>query len=304
MHTPRTRLVRPFIAAALAGAAAVGLLACLEDFKVLPPGAADAASQVDSASPPVDGAAPPVDGAVDSPTDPDAGPKPTRCDGVVPPVGVNAGDFLCADFDSPMLGKAWDSVFRSDGGTIEKTSDVAVSQPNAMTTTARGSFSEGTMLWKKGGPQAFSQATAAFHINPSILGGVVPAADGLLELMRISTSNASVTFGFSRGSNDFGGAPYYGYFVNVSAFGGAAAIKRFTISTVQLDANVWTAVKLIWEAATGNVVVLYNNNKIFSETGFSSLDTVVSFRLGAFAAGDVGIMPAHRFDDVELSIRR
>ena len=205
---------------------------------------------------------------------------------------------------SPLLSKGWDSITRTDGGVIEKTSDVAVSQPNAMSTTASGSFGQGTLFWRKGAAQRFTEATAVFQINPTVLGGVVPAATGTLELMHITTSNASVTFGYSRGSNDFGGPPgYYGYFVNVAAFGGAAAIQRFKITGAPLEPNVWTEVKVSWEA-TGSVIVLYNKTKIFSETGFSSLDTSVSFRLGAYAAGNVGVMPFHRFDDVALSIRR
>lgn len=304
MRTTRTRLNRLLFASAVAGLAAVGLLACFEDFKVLQP-ETDAAPQVDSATPQVDSATPPAEGGLDAAVDGEAGPKTTHCDGVAAPVGVNPGDFLCADFDSPMLMKGWDNITRTDGGVIEKTMDVAVSPPNALSTTASGSFGQGTLTWKKNGAQKFTGATAVFHINPSVLGGVVPAAQGTLELVHITTSNASVTFGYSRGSNDFGGPPgYIGYFVNVAAFGGAAAIQRFKITAVQLDPNVWTEVRLTWEAASGIVAVAYNNNKIFSQTGFSSLDTSVSFRLGAYGSGDVGIMPLHRFDDVELSIRR
>lgn len=303
MRITRTRLIRGLFAAAATGAAAVSLLACLGDFNVLPP-ETDAASKVDSATPPIDGTTPPGDGGFDARDDGDAGPRPTRCDGVATPVGVNPGDFLCADFDSPVLSKAWDSVIRTDGGVIEKTSDVAVSQPSAMSTTASG-FGQATLLWRKGGAQRFTEATAVFQINPSVLAGVAPPATGTLELMHITTSNASVTFGYSRGSNDFGGPPgYYGYYVNVAAFGGAAAIQRFKITGAPLDPNVWTEVTVTWEAAGGSVIVLYNKTKIFSETGFSSLDTSVSFRLGAYAAGNVGVMPLHRFDDVALSIRR
>ena len=198
--------------------------------------------------------------------------------------------------------KGWDAITRTDGGTAEKTTDVAISNPNALSTNAQGFGAEGALTWRRNGPMTFTEATAIFHINPGVIGGVAPPSSGTLELMAMTTSNASVTFGHSRGSTEFDGNPYYGYFMYNAAFGGAAALNRYKIAT-SLVPDSWTEVKVVWEAA-GKFNVFYNGINVLGISGFGSTDTSVSFRLGATASGNAQLMPVHRFDDIELSIRR
>jgi hypothetical protein len=177
-------------------------------------------------------------------------------------------------------GKGWDDVMRKNGGTADKTTDVAVSMPNAMVANALGTGSEGAFYWKRSGANPFIEASAVFHINPTTLAGVLAPSSGVLQL----------------------GAQYIGYFMENTTFGGAAAITRHKIAT-PLAPNVWTEVKLVWEAA-GKFNLFYNDINVLGISGFSTADTMVGFRLGAFASGNMGPMPVHRFDDVRLSIRR
>jgi hypothetical protein len=289
--------------ASICGTAGMGLSACLEDYTVLPPDAGGGPAGFDSSMPPGQEAGPTPDAGADVGSDADAAMPRTHCDDVVAPVG--AAQFLCADFDSPLLSKGWDKVERTDGGTAEKTQQVATSPPNALVTTTTG-FAYATLTWEAKAAKAFSEATALFQINPTQLAGVMPAASGVVELVHITTSNGSVTFGYSRGSSTIEptGAQYYGYYVSNAAFGGAAAIQYYPITTVQLPTTTWTEVKITWEAG-GKLNVYYNNINVLGVGGFGSMDTNVSFRLGAYASGDTGpVMPAHRFDDVVLSVRR
>ncbi len=282
-----------------------GLVACLDDYKVLPPATDSGAlpGSDSSTTPPVD-----FGGSTDGSTgtdsavapDVDAGPAPTHCDGVIAPPG--AVDFLCADFDSPVLEKGWDSVTRTDGGLAEQSMAVATSQPFSLVTNTVG-FGSATLSWKKSGAVAFTEATTVVQVNPGQLGGVAPPSTGTMELVHMTTSNASVTFGYSRGSTEFDGAQYTGYFIYNAAFGGAAAISRTKITAVQLIPNVWTEVKIVW-GSDGKLNVFYNNINVLGINGFSTNDTAVTFRLGASAGGDVGAMPVHRFDDARMSIRR
>jgi hypothetical protein len=298
--------VSPFLGstllvAAAATASSAALFACLDGYRVAQD-EADAASGVD-ASPagPGEGGGPTDSGADSAPArDAEAGPPGTFCDGVVAPPGVT--DFFCADFDAPLLAKGWDDKTTTNGGTLDKTTAVAVSQPSALVATAFGTGSEGTLTWKKAGAKKFLEATAVLQINPSVLGGVAPPSQGTLELVHITTTNASVTFGVSRGSTSIDGNPYVGFYITTAAFGGAAALKNAVVSTA-LAANTWTDVKLVW-ASTGKVDLFYNGISVFSDSGFGSQDTSVSFRVGARARGDLGAMPAHRFDDVQLGVRR
>jgi hypothetical protein len=293
------------IAASSVGVLGMGLGACLDDYTVLPPDAG-ASPGVDSAPPPAQEAGPiaPEAGTDATPgTDAEAGGPKTHCDTVMPPAMAN--QFLCADFDSLLLSKGWDDVMRNNGGTAEKTMDVAFSAPFALAANASGSNSAGVLTWKRSAPTAFLDAMAVFRLNPGMLGGVAPASQGVIELLTISTTNASVTFGYSRGSTVFDttGAAYTGYFVNVATFGsGAAAVQRNKVNNV--PANVWTEVKLTWESS-GKTNLFYDNANVLGIAGTGSNDTQVSFRLGAVGNGGVvGAMPVHRFDDVELSIHR
>ena len=291
------------VASVACGACLVGgaaLVAC-EDFNVLPP-VTDSGPGFDSSTPPTEEAGPKADAGADADAGSETGPPQTYCDSVAPPVG--SVHFLCADFDSPLIGKGWDDVTRKVGGMVDKTTDVAVSMPNALLATAKGVGSEGTLTWKRIGANRFTEATAIFSINPTILAGVALPSAGVLELLHITTTNGSITFGYSRGSTDFDvtGARYTGYYVSNAAFGGAAAIMRYKVPTA-LDPQVWTEVKLAWEAS-GKFNLSYNGINVLGIAGFSTMDTSVSFRLGAYADGDLGIMPQHRFDNVGFSIRR
>jgi len=178
-----------------------------------------------------------------------------------------------------------------------------VRAPFAFLTNAEGFGAQGALTWAKTGAKAFTGATAVFHINPSQLGGLAPASPGTLELVEITTNNALVTFGYSRGSSMIDGAPYIGYYIANAAFGGAAALNNYKITAVQLVVDVWTEVKLSW-LSSGQFDVSYNGINVLSQSGFGSNATKVTFRVGAFASGNAQMMPPVRLDDVELSIRR
>ena len=298
----RSLVRRSFFVALVAVSAGAGLLACLEDFKVLAPTADSGTPGVDSSISPVPEAGPGIDSATpDASVDADAGRPPTHCDSVVAPAG--SADFFCADFDSMLLAKGWDSVGRTDGGTADQTNVVAVSPPFSFLSNVQGFGAQATLNWAKTGAKAFSEATAIFHINPSQLGGVAPASPGTVELVEITTNNALVSFGFSRGSSMIDGSPYYGYYIANAAFGGAAALVNYKITSAQLVVDVWTEVKLSW-LANGHFDVSYNGISVLSQAGFDSNATKVSFRVGAYANGNAQVIPAARLDDVELSIRR
>lgn len=288
------------------------LFACsaiLGDFEVEP------ASSADTGAPTSDtGSSGSNDGNVTADTstlpdgggeDADAAKPKTYCDDFVPPVG--ADQFFCADFDSLVLGKGWDNAQRSDGGTLEKSSDLFVSAPNSMLTAAVGGPADGYFVWKRAGAKAFDQAIARFKINPGQIGGLSAPTETLLQLAEIRTSNALVAFGYSRGATGFQDAPssstqHFGYYVSNAAFGGAAILQKFRI-TQALPPNVWTGVDITWEK-DGKINVSYNNLSVFAKAGFPSNDTVVTFNIGAQLGTNGGVMPPHHMDNVELSIRR
>lgn len=296
-------LGRGLLVSSVVMAAGGTVVACFDDYRVGDVATDAATTGPDSAttSPP-DGGSSTNDAATDAPptgNDAEAGPPPTFCDGVIPP--ANVVNFLCADFDSLVLGKGWDDVTRLNGGTIDKNNAVAFSPPSSMVANALGTGSNGSLTWKKVGAQRFVEATALFQINPGILGGVVPPSQGTLDLVHITTTNASVTLGLSRGAT-FEGAAYFGYFMGTAAFGGAAALTNYKIPTA-IDANVWTEVRITWEAG-GKLNVFFGGQNVLGVAAYASNDTSVTFRVGAVARGNMGAMPVHRFDNVQLGIRR
>ena len=96
------------------------------------------------------------------------------------------------------------------------------------------------------------------------------------------------------------GQPYFGYYLN-GATTNPASSQYFALPALTED--TWSLVRLYWDAG-GNYAVYIDGVKRESQANVPLADTSITFRLGAFGSGDVGVMPFHRFDDVELSVKR
>jgi hypothetical protein len=155
------------------------------------------------------------------------------------------------------------------------------------------------------GAQNFTEAALRTQMNPTQLGGVV-SYTGSVKLLEITTSNALVSFNFTRGANLSPPANmmgYSGYYLTASAFGGAAIKSDYVVGTA-LQPNTWTDVKLDWLASTGNMKLTYNGITIVNQTGYGSTDTQVKFTVGSLASGQVSVSESMRFDDVECTVSR
>jgi len=259
---------------------------------------AAATTTADSAPPPApDSSTPPADATTADAAD--AGPK-TFCATQLAPVGFV--DFFCADFDGQgAVDEGFTSKKLSDGGVLSRTTTVAFSQPAALLTNGMGTNRVGSVSWLKAGPTPFVQAVLTARINPDITAGVVPPGTGSVKLLEIRTGNALASVNYTAGAN-VGGNAYTGYYFEGRAFGGGVALTQEVITT-RLTSSVWTDVKLTW-SSNGAVTVAYNDVNVFSDMGFSSTDTSVTFTVGSEGSGTTGAVAAHRYDNVTFAIRR
>lgn len=301
------RGTRAFLFLALVGTCGASLVvACVGDDPVgtgsdsgTPIVASDAS--VDTAVTPTPGpdTSTPVDANVADTNVADA--AKTFCSTQIAPVGFT--DFFCADFDGTgPVEEGFTNKTLSDGGVLSRTTAVAYSAPNALFTSALGTNRVGTLSWRKTGGATFTQAVLTARVNPDILGGVVPPGTGDVKLLEITSSNALAAVYYTAGGSVGGTANYTGYYYEGRAFGGGVALKQFPITT-RLTSSTWTEVKLTW-ASTGAVTVAYNGVTVFTDSGFSSTDTALTFTVGSAGSGTTGAVPPHRFDDVMFAIRR
>jgi hypothetical protein len=233
----------------------------------------------------------------------DAGRPRAYCDGRSAPSGVS--DYLCASFDSQQLDEGWSGRTRTDAGLAEQTSLVARSAPFSFLAATMGDASE-TLWWRKTGAQAITGVTAIVHLDPRGDGERVPISEGTLALVRIAAASGvpgapQAYFGFSAGALEVRKTLFFGYFVTTWSDSTDSASTRLIIP--QLPSNVWTEVKIVWET-TNQLNVFYNDTNVLSMPAPFFESTSATVTIGAETVGQVGVVPAHRFDDIELSIRR
>jgi hypothetical protein len=256
-------------------------------------------SSPDAASP--DTALPLGDGGGTADTGVDATKR--HCETLVKPAAPT--EFFCADFDGPDASEGWTNTFRVDGGIFGLTTAAAVSLPQALEVKPPpGVIGNGTgpaLQWASVGGKNFVQAELRARMNPANSGGLA-SYTGEIKLLEITTTNALAAFYYTQGANLTAESNYVGYYIKLAGFGGAAEQTDFPVTT-PLSTAVWTDVKLTF-FASGRVTLTYNGISILDQTKYPSMDTSVTYSVGAAASGDVNEPKAMRYDNVELTLVR
>lgn len=297
---------RALLLVALVGACtASAIVACVGDEPVTTAGDSAAPTPTPTSTTPTDSSTPPPVPDAGKPADasvPDAADAArTFCSTQIAPVGFT--DFFCADFDGAgPVEEGFTGKTVSDGGVLSRTTVVAFSDPSALLTAGMGTNRVGTLSWRKTGGARFTQAVLSARVNPDVLAGVVAPNTGDVKLLEVTSTNALVAVYYTAGGSVGGAANYTGYFFQARAFGGAATLKELPITT-GLTASSWTHVKLAWDA-DGSVTLSYNDVPIFTDRGFASVDTALTFTVGSAGRGTTGGVPPHRYDNVTFAVRR
>jgi len=228
-----------------------------------------------------------------------------HCQTVSKPVAPT--EFFCADFDGPDASEGWTTTVRTDGGTLDLTTSAFTSPPQGLVVhpaIATGTGSGPELNWKSVGAMNFQKAVLRAHMNPTNPGGVT-SYTGIIKLLEITTTNALVAFYYTEGANLVSNPAsnnYVGYFIKAAAFGGAAVQSDYPVTT-PLSPTTWTDVKLTWQS-TNQVDLSYNNVSVFNKAIYGSVDTSVTFTIGAASSGQVSEPKQMRYDDVEITLDR
>lgn len=303
---------------ALAAVVSLGILAaCVGDDAVpVPPGTTDGATMGGDSGGGPDGGGPGTDGAVgdsgasDAPSDADADAGPlTFCQGKPKPVGVD--DYLCADFDKGPLDAGFTGVFLTAMGTLESTSVVAASAPNALLANMNSSDTAiqqrgGALEWTVTGAAQIKTVSINVKINPSLDTSAYAPSAGTIELVGIEmpgVANVSVRYQDSKAVNGDLPANYVGYYLHNELYAGA--VGHLPISPAFAN-GVWTTLKLDLNFTNNkgtlsqNGVVILNNVNVATQPS-SNITFDVGYRR---RSGTVARPTAHRFDDVMVEVTR
>lgn len=281
------------------------------------PEAEDAATTSDGSAQPDGGGAVPDggvkdSGASDAPADADADADagaPTFCQGKPKPVGVT--DYLCADFDKGAVDAGFTSTFLTAMGTLESTSLVAASAPNALLANMNSLDSAiqqrgGALEWTSTGATQIQTVSITVKINPEVAVGAYAPSPGTIELVGVeipSVANISLRYQDAKSVNGDLPANYVGYYLHNELYAGA--VGHLPISPAFTNA-VWTTMKLDLNFTTNkgtltqNGIVVLNNVNVATQATSS-----ITFDVGhRRRSGTVARPAAHRFDDVIVEVTR
>ncbi len=229
---------------------------------------------------------------------------PTFCDGIRKPV---VDDYLCADFDSSPFAKGWDAPnAETNIDNLGVVGDIFVSKPFALRASTMMSPTEASLKWTSKKSTLVSEASASFQYNLKYVEGHSSSVDGNVELLRVESPGPSITFGIAnaKANTPFPqvvGTPPVAYLKYLSADG---TEQNLTLSK-SLNLTTWNDLKLVWTLGMEGVITLVINGvNAFSVRGYRGSFYSVTFHIGGKATGDVSVMQEHRFDNVQLSVRR
>jgi hypothetical protein len=249
---------------------------------------------------------PPADAPVD--TDADAA-EPTFCDGNPKPVGID--DYLCADFDRGSINAGFTSTFFTSGGTLEPTSVVAASAPNALLANMSASDTAiqqrgGALEWLVTGTKQIKTVSITVKINPNVDGTVFAPSPGSIELVGIEIpSVANISLRYQDGAATNGDLPsnYKGYYLHNQLYAGA--VGHLPISPAFASAQ-WTTMKLDLNFSTNKGTLSQNGSVVLNNVSVATQPTSnFTFDVGyRRRSGTVARPTAHRFDDVIVAVTR
>ncbi|MFO0662493.1 MAG: hypothetical protein U0174_01015 [Polyangiaceae bacterium] len=251
----------------------------------------------------------------DAGTEPDAANKPdadagplTFCATQAKPLA--AADFLCADFDHPKLEEGFTKILMltaPDAGppTITRIQNEFVSAPNSLLTVPPSGTSGqrgATLEWLVPGAKALTEMHVNFSLNRAVRGGVVAPAAGSVVIARMGDANTTLAFSYADGATVDGTTNYTGYFLD-EIYSGSGAIRNTVKLPQQPADNVWTRISLKY-AASGALVVLYNDVQIYQGNAIQYTGSSATVRLGAYATGATAPPHNYRFDNATIALFR
>ncbi len=302
-------LTRALLVTTAAGATAAALVACLDNYRVVGV-REDANVDLDAGNFVIDkqdsGSGKEDASVVKPPDGGDGGvtATPSFCDTPpgARPMGVAVGDYLCADFESALFSKGWDNAPLPAAGSLDKTRDVSVSKPFALSATGSTPVrTEAILTWTPPvGRPIFTEVGASFQLNSVVAKGSSPTRS-YIELVRLSATLEWVTFGIERQPTVLQPIPTvptaYVEFGNSNGETVPFAVQE------PLKLNNWNDIKFTW-SANGTILLLINGNKAVIKQGYGTQSRTLSVRLGAKATGEVTGFETHRFDNVQLGVTR